>query len=299
MRALPAWSVGLAESPAEPYLCRVSRQARIAKDIGRFPQRSPFATVEQIEEYLGGDRVACLLCGKELLELGAHLHYKHGTTCEEYRAEFGLRAGDALAGRAVREKISAKAKLRFQKGAPPSWFSRCLDGAKKRREQEATGKAKRYMSPVTARRLSERSERARGAEGGLNEIIALRGQQAETICSDCGVPFLAPAVAVRTRRKQGVRCGECQKKKLRLREHHRAHPDHEPEYRDVPCSVCGMPVNACVLCDTTFVRCAADKRRPPSRCGRGHELHGNTLYVKPSGKWSCRLCQKDQPSFGR
>ena len=41
--------------------------------------------------------IKCLLCGREFKFLGSHLRLAHGTNAAEYRAAFGIPAGQALA----------------------------------------------------------------------------------------------------------------------------------------------------------------------------------------------------------
>jgi hypothetical protein len=50
----------------------------------------PFDNLIEIREYLAGDRVQCLVCGKKYLRL-THWHLiTHGMSADEYRAQFGI-----------------------------------------------------------------------------------------------------------------------------------------------------------------------------------------------------------------
>jgi predicted transcriptional regulator/predicted ArsR family transcriptional regulator len=61
-----------------------------------FPVEQPFTSQEQIDKYLGGDRMLCLLCGRSLKVLATHLTTIHGTNVEAYKEKYGLPAGRGL-----------------------------------------------------------------------------------------------------------------------------------------------------------------------------------------------------------
>lgn len=72
-----------------------SRNARKVRARRRvlegFPWMGQFETREQVEKYLGGDNIQCLLCGRMLKRLGgAHLQRIHGITGDSYRKKYGL-----------------------------------------------------------------------------------------------------------------------------------------------------------------------------------------------------------------
>lgn len=80
-------------------------------------QRSePFRTMAEVEEYLAGDRIECLECGRRLRSLATHLPRIHALTDGEYRARWGIPATAPLAGRATREKLSAGMRQRIAEG---------------------------------------------------------------------------------------------------------------------------------------------------------------------------------------
>jgi len=59
------------------------RARRIIED--GFPVLEPFHSVEQAREYLQGDKIVCLLCGKSFRTLGLHLLMIHDVSIDEYK----------------------------------------------------------------------------------------------------------------------------------------------------------------------------------------------------------------------
>lgn len=92
-----------------------------------------FETLEEVREYLSGDKIMCLKCGKWFLRLTAkHLH-KHDTDADGYREEYGIPWTYSLACEASRENLRRTIKphqieallrhVRARKEAAPA-FSR-------------------------------------------------------------------------------------------------------------------------------------------------------------------------------
>jgi ROS/MUCR transcriptional regulator protein len=67
-------------------------------------RQRPFATREEIEHYLGGDTIECLLCGRQFQSLGKHLRVQHNKTVSDYRIQFGLPWATGLTSTAKRAK---------------------------------------------------------------------------------------------------------------------------------------------------------------------------------------------------
>lgn len=64
-----------------------------------FPRNEKFSSLDEIKEYLGGDRITCLLCGKSFKGLCAHLSKIHHISADDYKERYGLpfRAGLQIA----------------------------------------------------------------------------------------------------------------------------------------------------------------------------------------------------------
>jgi len=68
---------------------QVKKQKRQVKK--GYPVINKFETIEEVNEYLGGDRIVCLLCGRDMKTLGGHLRQIHDNmTCDQYKKRFGI-----------------------------------------------------------------------------------------------------------------------------------------------------------------------------------------------------------------
>jgi ROS/MUCR transcriptional regulator protein len=68
---------------------------------------APFQTMQEVDDYLSGNTITCLVCGKSLQRLNIHLQKVHGTTPVEYRAQFGIPFSRSLTSAPSRAKSSA------------------------------------------------------------------------------------------------------------------------------------------------------------------------------------------------
>lgn len=100
---------------------RVSR-----RPLPGFPIEEPFTSRAGVDEYLSGERITCLRCGRKLKRLGGHLKTVHGWTTEEYKMfyQLPLSSGRGLCSAPTRAAYSAALKGRSDYeefvGAPPS-----------------------------------------------------------------------------------------------------------------------------------------------------------------------------------
>jgi hypothetical protein len=65
-----------------------------------------FATLADVDGYLGGERVECLICGKAFKALGRHIFYVHGVTAKSYRMALNIPRSRLLMGTRTRELYS-------------------------------------------------------------------------------------------------------------------------------------------------------------------------------------------------
>lgn len=63
--------------------------------------------MEEVKDYLSGDTIMCLLCGKRLQRLHKHLYSMHDTTPDDYRRQFGIPFSRSLASAPSRERSRA------------------------------------------------------------------------------------------------------------------------------------------------------------------------------------------------
>ena len=69
-----------------------------------YPKEFVFETRGQIDAYLGGQRVTCLLCGHEYRILETHLRGVHSMTGDDYRELYGLPYHRGLCGSSFSER---------------------------------------------------------------------------------------------------------------------------------------------------------------------------------------------------
>jgi len=82
----------------------------------RSTRSRPFQTRRQVEQYLSGETIKCLVCNQQFRRLGTHLAAKHGLSVDKYRSKFGLPWTRGLTSKASRLSSSwteeRKAKAR-------------------------------------------------------------------------------------------------------------------------------------------------------------------------------------------
>lgn len=93
-----------------------------------------FSSLAEVEAYVGGETVECLLCGKQFENVLSHVRRTHDMNEETYRAEFNIPARYSLAG----SRLSA---IRREVGKRPEHAAHI---AKQRAKQPRTGK----MNPM-------------------------------------------------------------------------------------------------------------------------------------------------------
>ena len=68
---------------------------------------TPFQTMQEVDNYLSGDTVACLICGKSFQTLNCSHLGSHGITHDEYRVRFGIPFNRSLTSAPFRAKSRA------------------------------------------------------------------------------------------------------------------------------------------------------------------------------------------------
>lgn len=84
-----------------------------------YPKTDFFTTVEEVRAYLDGDKVTCLICGKEYVTLGAHIMSAHEITSDDYRGRFGIPYKYGLASKPFRDQGTRRMKRMRMKGIVP------------------------------------------------------------------------------------------------------------------------------------------------------------------------------------
>lgn len=85
------------------------RRQRIARVLPGFPAQ-PFKSLDDVEAHVGGEKVVCLMCGKEYENVLRHVSATHGLDGSEYRHRFNIPAKYSLAGSRLSELRSAVAR---------------------------------------------------------------------------------------------------------------------------------------------------------------------------------------------
>jgi DNA-directed RNA polymerase subunit RPC12/RpoP len=65
--------------------------------------RKPFQTLEQVREYVSGDTIECLVCGREFRRLHAKHLEMHSMTADDYRLQFGIPWNQSLTSQPSRQ----------------------------------------------------------------------------------------------------------------------------------------------------------------------------------------------------
>ncbi len=93
------------------------REYEKRKIMPGFPKEGKFKTMAEVEAYISGEKIQCLLCGKWFKLLGAtHLNRIHEITLDDYRERYGIPWKAGLAGKSTRKKYSIKAKIQLAEG---------------------------------------------------------------------------------------------------------------------------------------------------------------------------------------
>ncbi len=157
--------------------------------IQKYPWRGKFRTKIEIDDYLVGNKVQCLLCGKLFKVLTQHLERTHDITTDDYRERYSLPWRRGLCGVGTSKKLSKNMFERQKNGFRPpiEAAGKKAVGATKRQDQPffvkvklenmkiGTEKIKKYTKQdfqnVLAKMLNENK--------GLNEV-----------CKDADMPHL-------------------------------------------------------------------------------------------------------------
>ena len=74
-----------------------------------------FKTKEEVDNYLSGDTIECLICGKNFKSLSAHLK-THNITAKEYKLLLGIPMSRGLCSPAWSQAVSEKIKEQHARG---------------------------------------------------------------------------------------------------------------------------------------------------------------------------------------
>ena len=89
------------------------------KILAGYPIEDAFNSVQDIEKYLSGDKVVCLLCGKDYKALPSHLKV-HNYNERLYKEKYRIPTTYGLVGRDTFDKLSIAAKKSHAAGIMPN-----------------------------------------------------------------------------------------------------------------------------------------------------------------------------------
>lgn len=99
----------------ESYSRMIKRIER-EKVLPGFPIETPFKNLKDVKEYLSGDKIICLLCGKSYKSLNMHLIKTHKFSHSEYHIKYNIPWTYGLVCSSVSEKLSRSIKNSMQTG---------------------------------------------------------------------------------------------------------------------------------------------------------------------------------------
>jgi hypothetical protein len=134
----------------KPRVQKELSQGRV-KPLRGYPKTQPFATIEDVKSYLDGDKVTCLLCGREYVALGGHITAMHDMTGDDYRERFGIPYKYGLASKPFRE--NSKRRIRRLRKEGRMLPQPSLTTMKK------MWKARKHRRPLTPATLQENRQK--------------------------------------------------------------------------------------------------------------------------------------------
>ena len=160
----------------------------------------PFQTMDEVDAYLGGDRIECLVCGKRYRRLQFKHLALHDMTADDYRAMFGVPWNRSLTSEPSRQAtartITAEQIELLRHGKPNRNMQR------------------RPLAPAVMGQWKKNAE--------LGRTIAR--EMVVTGCGKCGAPVETTALCA----TQPIYCERCASAwSLRMRAHYRRERDKD------------------------------------------------------------------------
>lgn len=101
-----------------------------------YPIERVFECKEEVDRYLSGEAVCCLMCGKSYKQLSPHIKRIHGLDSADYRQRYGIPASYALMGterlRAAKERGASAENMDHLRAMRGLAYSRVLRTEKRR-----------------------------------------------------------------------------------------------------------------------------------------------------------------------
>lgn len=100
---------------ASKKLSHIRRAAATRKVVSGYPIETPFTSPEDVHDYLNGDVITCLRCGKPYKALGCHLQV-HGWWEEKYKEFYGLPWRTGLTSKKTKRLKTENGKINLRRG---------------------------------------------------------------------------------------------------------------------------------------------------------------------------------------
>lgn len=123
-----------------------------------FPVTQPFTTREELTLYFAGERLTCLLCGKQYKDVGKHVQKIHNMTPDDYRGGYGIPWRQGLV---CADTSQAYQAMRLQRDAAMGEQAVLANAQKARTIMYQTG-AHKHHRPKCAVVIAELIERVKG-----------------------------------------------------------------------------------------------------------------------------------------
>jgi len=135
------------------------------KVLPGFPVERPFETPEELDEYFGGNKIVCLLCGKTYRTLGVHLKTIHGMEPDEYRKLYGIpwTYGLSCAETSILHAEDAKEKIATGVFEPGKFLDRAATAKHRDRQPVRDVISARNIAEMNKGKTGEESARRRSA----------------------------------------------------------------------------------------------------------------------------------------
>lgn len=142
---------------------------------GEYPWSGSFRTKEQVDDYLSGSEIECLLCGRALKAVGGrHLKRIHGISIDEYKRRFGIPWCRGLVCKKTSEKYAAGCKRRISFGNLDPVAMAALRKSYKSQQRESVG----YVKELNRKKFLAAVAKAAAA------AAAKRNQKGHTKCQE-------------------------------------------------------------------------------------------------------------------
>ena len=208
-------------------------RARNRKVLNGYPIDEPFKNIEDVEHYLSGDKVTCLLCGKQYNSLGTHL-FVHNYTPSTYREKYKIPNTFGLIGTNTFNKFSEQAKKQHQAGIMPNAGEIIKD-------YYANGGSRKPSGYKSVKGLENDKEKAKRV--AKYSEISHKTRLQKTHCSnghplkEIGNPY----------------CKICAREWARKREGYLPREEALTTYVNIVCTFCGKETPSLKICSTRKV----------------------------------------------